>query len=59
MNIHEHQTKMILKDYGAPVSNGVVLYDKNKIKNEIYEKKNYFNRSRPNRFKFSKLNFLK
>ena len=25
MNIHEHQAKKILKDYGAPVSNGVVI----------------------------------
>ena len=25
MNIHEHQAKKILKDFGAPVSNGVVI----------------------------------
>ena len=25
MNIHEHQAKKILQDYGAPVSNGVVI----------------------------------
>ena len=25
MNIHEHQAKKILKDYGAPVSNGIVI----------------------------------
>jgi len=25
MNIHEHQAKEILKEYGAPVSNGVVI----------------------------------
>ena len=24
MNIHEHQAKEILKEFGAPVSNGVV-----------------------------------
>ena len=26
MNIHEYQAKKILKDYGAPVSNGVVIF---------------------------------
>ena len=26
MNIHEHQAKEILKDFGAPVSNGVVIF---------------------------------
>ena len=25
MNIHEHQAKEILKEYGAPVSKGVVI----------------------------------
>ena len=35
MNIHEHQAKEILKEYGAPVSNGVVILSINKIKNEI------------------------
>ena len=25
MNIHEHQAKDILRKYGAPVSNGVVI----------------------------------
>ena len=25
MNIHEYQAKEILKEYGAPVSNGVVV----------------------------------
>ena len=25
MNIHEHQAKQILKEYGAPISNGVVI----------------------------------
>ena len=35
MNIHEYQAKKILKDYGAPVSNGVVLYDKNEIDEKI------------------------
>ena len=35
MNIHEHQAKKILKDYGAPVSNGIVLYNKNEIDEKI------------------------
>ena len=26
MNIHEHQAKEILKEFGAPVSNGIVIY---------------------------------
>ena len=32
MNIHEHQAKKILKDYGAPVSNGVVIFSIEEIK---------------------------
>ena len=28
MNIHEHQAKEILKEYGAPISNGVVILSK-------------------------------
>jgi len=39
MNIHEHQAKEILKDYGAPVSNGVVIYSINEIENKISELK--------------------
>ena len=35
MNIHEHQAKEILKDYGAPISNGVVIFSVDEIKNEI------------------------
>ena len=26
MNIHEHQAKEILKEFGAPVSKGVVIF---------------------------------
>ena len=33
MNIHEHQAKEILKEFEAPVSNGVVIYSKNEIFN--------------------------
>tara|TARA_B100001059_G_scaffold111659_1_gene111888 strand:- start:4530 stop:5693 length:1164 start_codon:yes stop_codon:yes gene_type:complete len=34
MNIHEHQAKEILKEFGAPVSNGIVIFSPNKIKDE-------------------------
>ena len=35
MNIHEHQAKEILREFGAPISNGVVIYSINEIKNKI------------------------
>ena len=35
MNIHEHQAKEILREYGAPVSNGVVILSLNDIKEKI------------------------
>ena len=35
MNIHEHQAKKILKEYGGPVSNGVVILNPNEIKEKI------------------------
>ena len=35
MNIHEHQAKEILREYGAPVSKGVVVFSADKIKKEI------------------------
>ena len=35
MNIHEHQAKKILKDYGAPVSNGIVIKSIDQISKEI------------------------
>ena len=35
MNIHEHQAKEILKEFEAPVSNGVVIYTKNEIEDKI------------------------
>ena len=35
MNIHEHQAKEILKEFGAPVSNGIVIFDVNEIKQKI------------------------
>ena len=35
MNIHEHQAKDILRKYGAPVSNGVVINSLDEIKEKI------------------------
>jgi len=35
MNIHEHQAKEILKEFGAPVSKGIVILSVDEIKNEI------------------------
>ena len=35
MNIHEHQAKEILKEFGAPVSNGVVIFSPSEIKEKI------------------------
>ena len=35
MNIHEHQAKEILKEFGAPVSNGVVIFSVDEIKEKI------------------------
>ena len=35
MNIHEHQAKEILKEFGAPVSNGIVIFSIDEIKNKI------------------------
>ena len=39
MNIHEHQAKSILKEFGAPVSNGVVILSVDEIKDKIIELK--------------------
>ena len=35
MNIHEHQAKEILREFGAPISNGVVIYSVDEIKDKI------------------------
>jgi len=35
MNIHEHQAKEILKEFGAPVSNGVVIFKPGELKQKI------------------------
>ena len=39
MNIHEQQAKEILKDFGAPVSNGIVIYSIDEIKEKILKLK--------------------
>ena len=35
MNIHEHQAKEILKEFGAPVSNGVVIFAVDEINEKL------------------------
>ena len=35
MNIHEHQAKELLKEFGAPVSRGVVIFSLNEIDEKI------------------------
>jgi len=35
MNIHEHQAKEILKEFGIPVLNGVAVFDTKEIKSKI------------------------
>ena len=35
MNIHEHQAKEILKEYGAPISEGVVIHSINELSEKI------------------------
>ena len=35
MNIHEHQAKEILKNFGAPVSNGITIFELKEIKEKI------------------------
>tara|TARA_X000001036_G_scaffold378383_1_gene368716 strand:- start:1230 stop:2390 length:1161 start_codon:yes stop_codon:yes gene_type:complete len=39
MNIHEYQAKEILKEYGAPVSNGIVILSTSEIKRKILQLK--------------------
>ena len=39
MNIHEHQAKKILKEFGAPVSNGVVILSIKEIEEKITQLK--------------------
>ncbi len=35
MNIHEYQAKILLKKYGAPVSNGVVIFSLDEISSKV------------------------
>ena len=35
MNIHEHQAKDILKKFGAPISNGIVIFSNDEIDQKI------------------------
>ena len=43
MNIHEHQAKEILKEFGAPISNGVVVKSIKEISDKIKKlKSKYF-----------------
>ena len=39
MNIHEYQAKEILKEYGAPLSNGIVILSTSEIKRKILQLK--------------------
>ncbi len=39
MNIHEHQAKEILREFGAPISNGVVIYNLDEIDEKIKQLK--------------------
>ena len=43
MNIHEYQSKEILRKYGAPVSNGIVINNPSELKSKIsnLKKKEY------------------
>ena len=35
MNIHEYQAKKILQEYGAPVSNGIIIYSLKEIETKF------------------------
>ncbi len=37
MNIHEHQAKELLKEFNAPVSKGIVIYNLDEIDNKIIQ----------------------
>ena len=39
MNIHEHQAKEILEEFGAPVSKGIVIFSSKEIKEKISQLK--------------------
>ena len=35
MNIHEHQAKELIAEFGAPISKGVVIYNLNEIDEKV------------------------
>ena len=35
MNIHEHQAKNILKDFGAPITEGIIIFNSENIIEKI------------------------
>ena len=35
MNIHEHQAKELLKEFGAPIPKGVVIYNVSELNEKI------------------------
>ena len=35
MNIHEHQAKEILKEFGIPILNGVVIFDLKELNEKV------------------------
>ena len=35
MNIHEHQAKDILKDFGAPITEGIIIFNSENIIEKI------------------------
>ena len=39
MNIHEYQAKKILKEYGAPISKGIVIFEEKEIDKKLAELK--------------------
>jgi len=39
MNIHEHQAKKLLEEYGSPVSRGIVVFESRDIKDKIKDLK--------------------
>ena len=39
MNIHEHQAKEILKEFGVPVSRGQVIYSIDELKEKVLKLK--------------------
>ena len=39
MNIHEHQAKKLLEEYGSPVSKGIVVFESRDIKDKIKDLK--------------------